>query len=87
MSNDNLFKNIEQKSGVDMKAVFKLADEIKGANFQDEATIRDIIKRVAALANRPVSKEKEDELVNAILNNPQSINFNNLSKMINKNKK
>ncbi|MBU9712184.1 stage VI sporulation protein F [Evansella tamaricis] len=87
MSNDNLFNNIEKKSGVDMKEIFKLADSIKTANLQDEQTVRGIIQKVGAIANRPVSKEKEDELVNTIINNPQSINFDNITKMMNKKKK
>ncbi|ADU30567.1 stage VI sporulation protein F [Evansella cellulosilytica] len=80
----DLFKNIEKKSGVNMAEIFKLAESIKDANFKDEETVRGIIKKVAAIANKPVPKEKEDELVKAITKDPQSINLNKLTKMMDK---
>ena len=33
----NFFKNIESKTGVNMKDVFELANSLQGANFKDEA--------------------------------------------------
>ncbi|MDG5788445.1 stage VI sporulation protein F [Evansella sp. AB-P1] len=86
MSND-LFKNIEKKSGVNMQEVFKFAESIKGANFRDEKTVREIIQEVGKLANKKVPKEQEDQLVHAIVNDPKSINFGTIAKMLEKNKK
>lgn len=84
MGKDDLYKKIEKKSGVNMNEIFQLAGSIQGANLQDERTIRQIIRRVAVIANRKVSKEKEDELVKVILKNPGSINFQNITKMMGK---
>ncbi|MFA9558375.1 stage VI sporulation protein F [Evansella sp. AB-rgal1] len=86
MSFDKLFKNIEKSSGVNMQDVFKLADSVKHANFKDEKTVREIIQKVSAIANKPVPKEKEDELVKTITSDPKSINMDKITKMINKKK-
>ena len=32
----NFFKNIESKTGVNMKDIFELANSLQGANFKDE---------------------------------------------------
>ncbi|MCD8511425.1 MAG: stage VI sporulation protein F [Bacillus sp. (in: Bacteria)] len=88
MSKDNLFKNIERKSGVNMQEIFKLANSIQGANFKDENTVRGIIQEVAKLANKKVPKETEDSLVKTITQDPKSIDMNKIAKMIDqKNKK
>jgi hypothetical protein len=86
MSNP-LFQNIEKKTGVKIGDVLKLASSIQNANFKDEATVREIIKEVAQLANKPVKKETEDQLVNTIINNSEQVNFNNIASMLDKNKK
>ncbi|MDQ0255695.1 hypothetical protein J2S74_003077 [Evansella vedderi] len=87
MSKDNLFKNIEKKSGVNMQELFKLANSIQGANFKDEKTVRGIIQEVGKLANKKVPKETEDQLVKTITQNPQAIDMNKIAKMIDGKKK
>ena len=86
MAKEDLFKNIQKKSGVDMNEVFKLANSIQGANFKDENTVREIINKVAKLANKKISKEKENQLVKTITQNTGSINMQNLMKMMDKTK-
>lgn len=80
----NFFKNIESKTGVNMKDVFELANSLQGANFKDEATVRNVIKRVSQIANKPVNKEMEDKIVQSIVNDGKQLDFSTLSKMINK---
>lgn len=80
----NFFQNIEKKTGVNIGDVFKLANSVQNANFKDEATVRSLIQEVARVANKPVNKEIEDQLINAIVNNPEQVNFNTISKMIDK---
>ena len=80
---NNLFKNIEKKTGVNMKDLLDLAGSLQNANFKDEKTVRGIAKRVSQIANKPVSKEKEDKIVKAITNNGDSIDFGTIAKMLN----
>ncbi|MDF0727960.1 stage VI sporulation protein F [Cytobacillus sp. S13-E01] len=81
---NNLFKNIEQKTGVNMNDVFQLANSIQNANFKDEKTVRSIIQRVSQIANKPVNKQTEDKIVNSIINGNQSLDFGTIAKMLNK---
>jgi hypothetical protein len=80
----NLIDMIEKKTGVKMNEVFQLADSLKNANFQDERTVRRVIRQVSSLANRPVSKEKEDRIVKSILNNNMPLDLSSLNNMMNK---
>jgi hypothetical protein len=84
---NQFFKNIEKKTGVNMKDVFELANSLQNANFNDEKTIRGVIKRVSQIANKPVSKELEDKIVQSIIKDGKKLDFGTISNMINKNNK
>lgn len=81
---NNLFKNIEGRTGVNMKDVMELASSLQGANFKDESTIRSVIKRVSQIANKPVNKEMEDKIVHSIINDGNKMDFGTISNMLNK---
>jgi hypothetical protein len=80
----SLFDNIEKKTNIKKEDIFKVADSVKDANFKDEKTVRELIKQVSALAGKPVSKEKEDKIVNAIINNNMPMDINSIGKMFKK---
>ena len=67
-----------------MKDVFELANSLQGANFKDEATVRNVIKRVSQIANKPVSKETEDKIVQSIVAEGKQLDFGTLSQLMNK---
>ncbi|WP_028782426.1 stage VI sporulation protein F [Thalassobacillus devorans] len=79
-----MFNNFEKKTGVKMDEVMKLAQSLQGANFKDEKTIRNVINKVSRLANKPVSKSKEDMIVKAILNDKVPKDLSSIEKMIKK---
>lgn len=81
-NNNNMFGNIEKKTGVNMNEILKLANSLSNANFKDEKTVRRVIQQVAQLAGRRVSKEKEDMIVKSILNNNVPLDLNALTKMM-----
>ncbi|ASV66197.1 stage VI sporulation protein F [Cytobacillus sp. FSL W7-1323] len=81
---NHFFKNIEKKTGVNMKDVFELAGSLQNANFKDEDTVRGVIRRVSQIANKPVSQEMEDKIVDSIVKEGKSLDFNTINKMINK---
>ena len=81
---NKFFKNLENKTGVNMNDVFSLANSLQGANFKDEKTVRNVIQRVSQIANKPVSKQMEDKIVNSIVNGNEKLDFNTITKMINK---
>lgn len=82
---DNQFyKNVEKKTGVNMNEIFALANSLQNANFKDEKTVRSIVRRVAKIANKPVSKEVEDKLVKSIVSDGNKLDMNTIAKMLNK---
>lgn len=81
---NGFFKNIEKKTGVNMKDIFDLANSLQNANFKDEKTVRNVIRRVSQIANKPVKKEMEDQIVKSIINDGKKLDFNTITNMINK---
>ncbi|MGM9923933.1 MAG: stage VI sporulation protein F [Bacillus sp. (in: firmicutes)] len=80
----HFFKNMEKKTGVNMNDVMELANSLQGANFNDEQTVRGVIKRVSQMAGKPVNQELEDKIVKSIINDGKQLDFSTISEMINK---
>ena len=83
---NGFFKNIEKKTGVNMKDIFELANSLQNANFSDEKTVRNVIKRVSQIANKPVPQELEDQIVKSIINDGKALDFNTIANMMNNKK-
>lgn len=83
---NGFFKNIEKKTGVNMKDILDLANSLQSANFKDETTVRNVIRRVSQIANKPVSREMEEKIVKSIVSDGKQLDFNTISKMINNKK-
>lgn len=81
---NNLFDNIEKESKVNKDDIFKLAASVQNANLRDEKVLRQLIHQVAVMAGRDVPKEKEDQIVQAIVSNNMPADFSALSKMFKK---
>lgn len=76
---DNLFKKIENKTGVEKSTILDLASKLQDGNMKNEEALRDVIKQISSITGKNVSKEKEDKIVNTILNDKVP---NDLDKMI-----
>jgi hypothetical protein len=81
---NGFFKNVEKKTGVNMQDILQLANSLQNANFKDENTVRNVIRRVSQIANKPVSKEMEEKIVQSIVKDGKQLDFNSIAKMINK---
>ncbi|WP_316571687.1 stage VI sporulation protein F [Neobacillus sp. YIM B06451] len=81
---NGFFKNIEKKTGVNMKDIFDLAASLQNANFKDEKTVRGVIQRVSQIARKPVAKDVEDQIVQSIIKDGKSLDFNTIANMLNK---
>ena len=75
MFGDSFFKRVEKKTNIDKDTIMSLAKKIQDGNMKDEKTIRDVVSELSNLTGREVSKEKEDKIVNTIINDnvPQDI--------------
>lgn len=69
MFKDSLFNKIEKKTNINKETIMNLANKIQKNNMKDETTLREVIQDLSNLTNKKVSKEKEDKIINAIMNN------------------
>lgn len=74
-------KKVEKKTGVDSNEIMKLAQSLNGKDLSDEKNIRRVIKQVSRMANKRVSKQTEDMIVNA-LKDKKKIDSSTISKML-----
>ena len=75
MFKDNLFNRIEQKTNINKETILNLASKLQNNNMKNENTLREVIHDISKLTGKEVSKEKEDKIINAIVNDkvPQNI--------------
>ena len=79
-----MFDKINQKANISPDEIYKVADSVKHADFSDEKTVRELIQRLSRLANKPVSKEKEDKIVEAIVKNKVPLNSQTMNNLFDK---
>lgn len=65
---DNFFKKVEKKTNVNKETILSLAKKIEGNNLKNETALRDLVKEIGTLTGKNVSKEQEDKIVKAIVN-------------------
>lgn len=80
--NNSFFRQIENKTGVNMEEIFALANAIQHADFTNEKQVRKIVRRVSQLANKPVTRELEDQIVSSIINNGKSLDLSSIQRML-----
>lgn len=67
MFGDSFFKKVEKKTNVNKDTILSLAKKLQNSNMKDEAVLRDMVQEISSLTGKEVSKEKEDKIVNAIV--------------------
>ncbi|MDX8046111.1 stage VI sporulation protein F [Gracilibacillus sp. S3-1-1] len=77
----NMFDQIQKKSNVQPDDIMKVAQSVQNADFSDEKTVRKLVKQLSSLAGKPVSKQKEEKIVKAIIGNQMPKDMNTLSKL------
>ncbi|WP_234998351.1 stage VI sporulation protein F [Salirhabdus sp. Marseille-P4669] len=81
---NNIFGHIEKNSNINANEVFKVAESVKNANFSDEKTVRQLVRRLSKMANKPLPREKEDKIVEMITKQNVPMDMNTLQKMLKK---
>ena len=66
--NDNFFKKVEKKTNIKKSTIVNLAQKLQGDNMKDEKTLREVIHELSAMTGKEVSKEQEDKIINAVVN-------------------
>lgn len=65
---DNFFNKVEKKTNVGKDKILELATKLQQNDLKNEGTLREIIHELGELTGKDVSKEKEDKIVNAVIN-------------------
>ena len=76
---DGFFKKIEKKTNVNNETILNLAQKLQQNDMKNENTLRDIIRELSVLTGKEVSKEKEDKIISAVVNDKVP---KNIDKMI-----
>ncbi len=61
-----IFDKLKQSANIDSEDVYQVAESVKHADFSDEQTVHDLVRRLSRLANKPLTAEQENQIVNSI---------------------
>ncbi len=76
--NDSIFDKVEAKTKVKKEDIIALAKSVSGQDLNDEKNLRKLIKEVAKLAGKDVSKEKEESIIKAVKKDKVPKDFKNI---------
>jgi len=65
---DSFFNKIEKKTNVDKNTILELAKELQDNDLKNENTLRNVIQKLSKMTGKDVSKEQEDKIVSAVIN-------------------
>lgn len=65
---DSFFDKVEKKTNVGKDTILNLADKLQKTDMKNEGTLREIIQELGKMTGKDVSKEKEDKIINAVVN-------------------
>mgnify|MGYP001089091198 CR=1 FL=1 len=65
---DNFFNKVEKKTNVGKKTILELAEKLQKTDLKNETTLREVIQQLGQMTGKEVSKEKEDKIINAVVN-------------------
>ncbi len=76
--NDNIFDKVEKKTNVKKEDIISLAKSVSNQDLSDENNLRKLIKQVARLAGKEVTKEKEESIIKAVKKDKVPKDFKNM---------
>ena len=64
----DLFEKIEKKTNVNKDTIVSLARKLEEGDFKNEDNLRNIIEEISKITGKEVSKEKEDKIIEMVVN-------------------
>ncbi|WP_188206027.1 stage VI sporulation protein F [Alkalibacillus aidingensis] len=80
----SIFEHLNKKANISPEEIMQVAQSMQNADFSDEQTVRGLVRRLAKMANRPMSQQKEDHLVDLIVKKNHSIDYSTLQQIFKK---
>ena len=65
---DSFFNRIEKKTNVNKETILSLAEKLQKNDMKNEGTLREVIEELSKMTGREVSKEKQDKIIQAVIN-------------------
>ena len=65
---DSFFNRVEKKTNVGKDTILDLAKKLQQNDLKNEGTLREVIQTLSKMTGRDVSKDQEDKIVNAVVN-------------------
>lgn len=76
---DNFFRRVEKKTNVDKGTILDLAKKLQETDLKNENTLREIIQKLGSMTGKEISKERENKIIKAVVNDEVP---KNIDKMI-----
>ena len=65
---DSFFNRIEKKTNVGKDTILDLAKKLQENDMKNEGTLREIIQTLSNMTGKNVSKDQEDKIISAVVN-------------------
>ncbi len=65
---DSFFDKVEKKTNVGKETILNLASKLQKADLKNEGTLREVIRELGSMTGKPVSEEKENKIIEAVIN-------------------
>ena len=65
---DSVFSRVEKKTNVNKETILNLAQKLQQNDMKNEGTLREVIEELSKMTGRKVSKEKQDKIIEAVIN-------------------
>lgn len=65
---DSFFNRVEKKTNVNKETILSLAEKLQQNDLKNEGTLREVIEELSKMTGREVSKEKQDKIIEAVIN-------------------
>lgn len=76
---NRFFDRVEKKTNVNKDTILSLAKKLQETDLKNEGSLREVIQTLSKVTGRNVSKEQEDKIINAVVNDKVP---KNIDKMI-----
>ena len=65
---DSFFNRVEKKTNVGKETILDLAKKLQQNDLKNEGTLREVIQTLSKMTGKDVSKDQEDKIINAVVN-------------------
>ncbi len=76
---NRFFDRVEKKTNVNKETILSLAKKLQDTDLKNEGSLREVIQTLSQVTGRNVTKEQEDKIISAVVNDKVP---KNIDKMI-----